>query len=136
MDTPLSLNDYFFPIVQVVADPSSGDIPPEKFKIDVTISVNDETNVYQVAVEIQSSPEDDQKKQQYTIHLVVVGLFEVDPLFPDIGKLLYTTGSSMLYSAAREFLITVTSRGPWSAVKLPTFSFLEKYNEERKGSDE
>ena len=60
----------------------------------------------------------------YAIHLVVVGLFTIDKKFPDHEKLLRVTGASMLYSAAREFIITVTSRGPWSEVIIPTVSFL------------
>jgi len=39
------------------------------------------------------------------------------------GKLLRINGSSILYSSAREFLITVTSRMPYGALILPTVSF-------------
>ena len=42
------------------------------------------------------------------------------------------TGTSILYSAAREYLITVTSRGPWPALVLPTVSFMPPKEKKRK----
>ncbi len=130
-DTPLLLEEYFFPVVQVVANST----PPEediKLNFDINVSLreneNEEEKLYQVAVDIHSTEEVEASKQPYTIHIVAIGIFSVASEFPDIPKLLHITGSSMLYSAAREFLITITSRGPWDAISLPTFSFFNQYN--------
>ncbi len=41
------------------------------------------------------------------------------------------TGSSILYSAAREFLLTLMGRGPWSPMMLPTISFMELANKKK-----
>lgn len=62
------------------------------------------------------------------IELVAVGFFEVNSDWPDPLKLLKINGATILYSAAREFLITITSRGPWGAIPLPATSFLALYN--------
>jgi len=136
MNTPIKLEEYFFPVVQVVADPSAEEEDQGfKYKAEVSLSHNEEEDLYQVAVEISSIPEGKDQKQHYTINLVVIGLFRVASDFPNIGKLLYVNGSSILYGAAREFLITITSRGPWEALRLPTHSFLEQYESEA-GKDE
>jgi len=130
-DTPLLLEEYFFPVVQVVANSSTPEEEIElNFDINVTLRENESEGkkLYQVAVDIHSTEEIEESKQPYTIHLVAIGIFSVVPEFPDIPKLLHITGSSMLYSAAREFLITITSRGPWDAISLPTFSFFNQYN--------
>lgn len=135
MDTQLELKEYFFPVVQVVAEPDTEEFnEPFEFTVDVSISegeIKDE-KLYQVSVEIESIPEEPEQKQQYSFHLVVVGFFTVNQNHPDIWKLLYINGSSILFGAAREFLITVTSRGPWPAVSLPSISFLNKYKEDIK----
>ena len=131
MNTPIKIDEYFFPVVQVVADPSAEDKEQElDYKIEVSLSHDKEKKFYQVAIEITSIQDD--KAQQYAINVVVIGIFRVDKRFKDIKKMLYINGASMLYSAAREFLITITSRGPWGAVTLPTHSFLEQFKKEAK----
>jgi len=131
MNTPIKLDEYFFPVVQVVADPSAEDKEQElDYKIEVSLSHDKEKKLYQVAIEITSIQDD--KAHQYAINVVAIGIFRVDKRFKDINKLLYINGASMLYSAAREFLITITSRGPWGAVTLPTHSFLEQFKKEAK----
>lgn len=127
--TPILLEEYFFPIVQVGANPDGPEEAPDpQFNIKVTIGKAEEENLYQVTVAINTPDDEEETKQNYYVHLVAVGIFSVNPEFDNIPKLLHVTGSSMLYSAAREFLITITSRGPWDAVSLPTFSFLDQYN--------
>lgn len=135
MNTPLQLDAYFFPHVQVTADPqfvpSKNESPPDLI-IKVGVEREDKKNLYQVAVEIISQPESDEVRQAYTFHLVGIGLFTVDPKWPEPEKLLGITGASMIYSAAREFLITITSRGPWGQIMLPTTSFIKNFNDNTK----
>ena len=121
----LEIKRYFFPLVHVAADPQydpgSG---MEKVNFDVRTSVTkDENDLYQVAVEIIAEPEDEEHRIPYSIHLIGVGLFTVSKEWKEPERLLKINGASMIYSAAREFLITVTARGPWQPVILPTISF-------------
>jgi preprotein translocase subunit SecB len=125
-DAPLQLKQYFFPHVEVTADAQfKSTKKPIKPFFDVKTYVdNDENNgLYQVMLEITVEPENDKSRVPYSIHLVAVGLFEVRPDFPDPEKLLGITGASMIYSAAREYIITITARGPWPKFILPTISF-------------
>ena len=124
---PLELKKYFFPYVQVAADaeyaPSGKEIMPN-FEVKTSVDYDETNHVYQVVLEIIAEPEDEKSKIPYSINLIAVGLFTVNEKFADPKRLLRITGASMLYSAAREFIITVTSRGPWPYVVIPTVSFL------------
>jgi len=68
------------------------------------------------------------------VELIAIGFFSVNAEWKDPLKLLEVTGASILYAAAREFLITITSRGPWGAIMLPTTSFLVMYNKKRESA--
>ena len=122
---PLELKRYFFPLVHVAADPQyEPESGMEKVNFDVRTSLTkDENDLYQVAVEIIAEPEDEEHRIPYSIHLIGVGLFTVSKEWKEPERLLKINGASMIYSAAREFLITVTARGPWQPVILPTISF-------------
>lgn len=131
-NTPLRLNNYFFPVVQVVANPKYGnaeELPEPRFRITPSIAKNDENGLYQVSVEVHLLQEEEKIPVPYSIHLVAFGFFEVHPEWPEPEKLLFINGSTILYAAAREYLITVSSRGPWGAVTLPMVSFKEMYQE-------
>jgi preprotein translocase subunit SecB len=126
MKSPLEISSYFFPAVSVAADaefkPAEDTSPPH---IEVKVSVDHvENNTYQVALEITFGPENEEKKQPYAIEMIAIGIFHVAPDFPDPEKLMRLNGAAILYGAAREFLITITSRGPWGAVTIPSISFL------------
>jgi preprotein translocase subunit SecB len=61
----------------------------------------------------------------YSGTLKIAGFFSVDPSVPKekMETLLMVNGLSMLYSSAREHVLSVTSRGPWGPFYLPTVSF-------------
>lgn len=128
--TPLRLETYFFPKIQIEANPdySPKDAPAEH---DVQLGVNigllgseQEPTRFQLMLDIEkisikvgSLP--------YRISLEAVAIISVDPAFkhPDIKKLVRVNGASMLYSAARELILMVTGRGPWGSFQLPTVNF-------------
>lgn len=127
MTPPLTVKEYFFPFVQVSADaeytPGSPQSNPD-FETKVFVDHNPDNGVYQVNLEITAFPVNEKDNTPYSVHLIAVGLFTVGKDVPDPVKLLEITGASILYSAAREFLITITSRGPWPPFFLPTISFM------------
>lgn len=129
-NSPLTVQEYFFPHVEVTADPDFTSQESENLsEIDlqtkvVVISPDEEGDTYQVTLEITVLPEDEETIAPYSVHLIAVGLFTVDEQWKDPEKLMNITGASILYSAAREFLITITSRGPWPPMILPTVSFI------------
>lgn len=132
---PIDLKSYFFPFVQVAADPECSmdnlEISPE---IEVKSSVErDENNgIYQVTLSISVIPDDEESRLPYNIELIAVGLFSVTEQVDDPIRMLKINGASILYSAAREFIITITSRGPWPHFVLPTASFFYPKSEEGK----
>jgi preprotein translocase subunit SecB len=132
----LQLKEYFFPYVEVAADPTvaeSNEAGKSNFLVKVnTAKMEGGDNEFQVTLQIISQPESEEAKQFYAIKLITVGFFQVNPTWPDQDKLLRVTGASMLYASAREFLITITARGPWGAIMLPTASFLKIYEDENK----
>jgi len=63
----------------------------------------------------------------YSFRLSLVGYFHFHAGEPDTNEfiLVYANAPSVLYGAAREMLATMTGRGPYPAVILPTASFLD-----------
>lgn len=62
----------------------------------------------------------------YSVEIVLVGFFKVHESYPDerVKALARINGPSLLYSAARETLLTVTSRTGYPALILPTLVFI------------
>jgi preprotein translocase subunit SecB len=132
MNTPFRLDSYFFPVVQVVANPEYRNIEEQQeqsFKIFPSVAKNGENGLYQVSVKISLLEGEEKIPVPYSIQLVAFGFFEVQPDWPEPEKMLFINGSTILYAAAREFLITISSRGPWGAVTLPMMSFLKMYQD-------
>lgn len=138
MDSPLTLHQYFFPCVEVTADPQAEFKENHEYFFETKVNVlgPNEDKLYQVNLEISSFPEDEDTPQPYAIRLIAVGVFHVSEKWDNPMKLLRVNGASILFSSAREFLITITARGPWGAVSLPVLSFLQKYIDEFEGSDD
>jgi preprotein translocase subunit SecB len=61
----------------------------------------------------------------YSFRIVLIGFFNVAKTYPAerVDLLVSVNGPSVLYSAAREILATVTGRSPLPAIALPTVSF-------------
>ncbi len=129
----LRVKEYFFPYVRVAADPEfdpKQNEPTSGLQTKVHLDKDSEDNLYQITLEISVEPENEERRIPYKINLVAVGLFMVDEKVEDPEKLLRINASSILFSAAREYLITITSRGPWPPLFLPTISFLENKKDE------
>jgi len=124
----LQLRHYFFPLVLVRANidyrPQEDSAIAGNFEITSSVMVNKENDCdFQLQVDIKSAPKEGQSFS-HEIELSVVGYFLVNQEFKEKQKLVQITGASILYSAAREFLMAITSRGPWPPVMLPTFTFI------------
>jgi len=131
--TPLRLKNYFLTDLSLKANP---DFKPEEFQ-DGTIDVNakasvrvgthkEKPNEFQVVLGIIIEPRDE-RKLPYDVSMEIVGFFEVDSKFTTMphADFVQVNGSSILYSAAREILLSVMGRGPWEPLMLPTISFVK-----------
>jgi preprotein translocase subunit SecB len=68
-------------------------------------------------------PPSGQSKYPYSLKIVLVGFFCIDSSYPAVERVVRVNGPSMLFTAAREFVATVTGRGPYLGMWLPTVSF-------------
>jgi preprotein translocase subunit SecB len=127
---PLQLRQYFFTEIALKAIPSyreASDNESPEFDVETNVSIAEipeRPDDYQVTLALASSPREG-RAMPYAFKLTTVGLFSVDPGHPDKTELAKVTGASILSGAAREFLFTLTGRGPWRAIYLPAMAFDE-----------
>ncbi|MCD9185440.1 MAG: protein-export chaperone SecB [Pyrinomonadaceae bacterium] len=76
----------------------------------------------------------DKATEAYTFHLILVGFFFISKDYPkDMVELLAKTNCpAVLYSTAREMLVTVVRRSPFAPVLIPSVTFLEVDTEHQK----
>ncbi len=130
---PIQLKHHFFSIINVVA---RQDIQSENqsietgdaFRFDVgvgEIPQHEEDPTYQVSLRIRSQ-ENSEQPLPYEIDLETIGFVTVSQDCPQEKAFGYVQvlGPTLLFGAAREFLYSLTLRGPWPPIYLPTISFL------------
>lgn len=124
---PLRITKYFFPKVDIEADPrfKGESAAPLRFNVSSSVRrIKGSIRKWQVGLDIESASPDPGAVNAYRFHLVVIGIFEVEDEVKEdmIPQVVQASGCSILYSAAREFLLGVTSRGPFPAVSLATMA--------------
>lgn len=142
--TPLQLEAYFFPRFfyeanEQYAGPGASPLPLQiGFHLKLFRHETD-SHRYQLNLTVEGSKEPT-APQPYDFEIQVVGLFSVDPecRHDDIPGIVKVNGGSMLYTAAREFLLMVTGRGPWGGISLPTMNLHAVHvpkDPERRGTE-
>lgn len=128
----LQLKNYFFPSVSVEANASF--VPPDDniigidIKKNISLAVNEENNrLYQIQLDLNIVPKEG-AVIPYNIALKAIGILEVEGDSPDKEGIVRTQGAAILYSAAREFLLGIMFRGPWSPILLPITVFSPQDN--------
>jgi len=136
----LQLEKYYYPNIVIKADPDYklGKKPKSATKLNVENQIRQvsvEKRTWEVILKLKGTPEKD--PIPYHFDLEVIGIFTVAPEFPEkeMEKLVQIAGASMLYSATREFVLMVTSRGPFPPITLPTISFQKGIKTSKKGKD-
>ena len=122
----LNLVEYVFPVVTCRANPQcpdrTEDIKPPSVRIANRIAVSDQDeNIYRLTLDIVFG--DNNSVSSYTGEVRVVGLFIVNQAVQNKEAVVLLNGSSVLYSAAREFILSITSRGPNIPCMLPQVRF-------------
>ena len=130
---PLQLDGYVFTKLLVEANSEYNLEEQQEIsqsEIDFSLGIvvgkdKDNPLLYQIQIQIENLRA---KKAilPYTIEARVVGVFSVDPDFKhdDLERLIQINGASMLFGAAREQILTLTGRGPFGPLKLPTINLL------------
>lgn len=88
---------------------------------------------YQIRLQITSISD----LLSYRIDIELTGFLDVSPRIPkkDRELVAFNNGATLLYSSARDFLLTVTSRGPNPPLMLPTTIFLGTVEQEPQQED-
>ena len=132
----LQLNQYFLSGLNYSVNP---DFDPEldvnikltDISVDYeTVPLNQETNrEWQVELKVGFSPSVE-SNSPYAFSAEIVGFFSVSEKVRDDKVVFYieTNATSVLYSTLREIVYTITAKGPFRALLLPTVCFYEKKN--------
>lgn len=120
----LQLERAFFRKVLVEALPRKPSTQPLTIESGVSAGRNDTNPArYQVSLTVRL-PETAAEGAGYSAHIEVVGLFLADAIPPtDRERLVPAHAATLLFGMVREMLASLTARGPWPMVTLPTVSF-------------
>ena len=136
---PLLLDHYFVTEIKLVAHSNYDTKKHHKYHIDnlrsdVKFLTNEKyPNVWQVPLTLKYIPQAGENVP-YTFTINIIGFFEVDEKWPKakIGSLVRINAPAILYSAAREIVASLSGRGPWGSVLLPSVNFIPKAALKRK----
>lgn len=123
----VELEHYFFPEISVVANPEW--VPNKNNKIRPQLNVETECREVEgkdntFAVELKISIKNtNEYPSQYDIRLMAFGILTAHEDLHDKKNNMAVTGASILYSASREFLLGIMSRGPWPPILLHAMPF-------------
>ena len=126
--SPLQLKKHGFTTVRIQAV-KGGSLkaapllkPTIRFKQEPT-----NANQWRLALTLQLGSQDNTKPFAYEAEIKLHGAVEIIDSFPPESKeqLALVNGFSILYAAAREMLLNVTSRSAYGPLTLPTLSFVQ-----------
>lgn len=123
----VELEHYFFPEVSVVANPEWSPEKSKKARPHLEVKsecseIEGQENTY--AVELKISIQDtEEHPSQYNVKILAYGILKAHEELHDKKNNMAVTGASILYSASREFLLGIMSRGPWSPIMLHALPF-------------
>ena len=133
MNTPFELIRYFYPSSFVAANK---EFKQESFVmpgLEVRPNMMHHTEAadrWDIALYVGASNNTDRASAPYDFGISVFGMFLCE--FPEdssaedllkFKRLFYVNASSMLYSAVRDHLLTLTALGPYGPFVLPTYRF-------------
>lgn len=133
MNTPFELIRYFYPSSFVAANK---EFKPESFVMPgIEVRSNmiqnaESSDRWDIAMYVGASNNTDHTSAPYDFGISVFGMFLCE--FPEdssaedllkFKRLFYVNASSMLYSAVRDHLLTLTALGPYGPFVLPTYRF-------------
>ena len=126
--SPLHLEHHFFTRIQLVAHPEADADRQAPFLAKAACAQHEEEpRRWMVTVNVVAE-DDDESLSPYTGEFEIVGMFRVDDEYPEekMGKLAHANGAALLYGCVRELLATLTARGPFMQVTLPTTTFIDE----------
>ena len=132
--SPLQLEGYFLKEVSFKVNEEISEKPTELKKSDnldievaVLVTPTDEERLHwrcELTLELKPKENAD---SVYNLFIVLVGFFFISGKYPKEGieLLAKTNCPALLYSTAREMVVTVVRRSPFTPVLIPSVTFLE-----------
>lgn len=119
---PLRLDEYFFPVFEVAANPEYVQGTPDSGRLNVAThagALEDGPGRYFARCDIESTAES-AAGARYRLRVQCFGAFTAPSLPADAAvALVQTAGATLLVGAAREAIAGITARAPWGALLLP-----------------
>jgi preprotein translocase subunit SecB len=128
----LKIDSYVFKKIYLEAFDAA---EPENWQVESTVEFSRrKDNAKHWLVELTVRLKGDKHKAAYAGEFSVAGRFHVvDDLSEDASaNLVKVNGPSILYSAVRELVLQLTSRGPYRSVLLPCVSFIDHLENAKK----
>jgi preprotein translocase subunit SecB len=133
---PLNLLSSHFTIVNISANSTAKDEDVNNVELEVIpyLSPPDEFKRERSVILTLKIKSKDGIVPPYSGEVENIGRFSIAENWPEeqIEKLVYINGSGMLYSALREMVAIITSRGFFDTLTLPSCSFSEMYKDEEE----
>ena len=131
--SPLQLNGCYFSEVSIKANASAKSADVNKVEVSVNVRAmpsGDNPRYWYVFLDITINPQEG-VVVPYFGQISAMGSFSVDDKWSDnqIERLVYINGAGLLYCSSREMVFTITSKGWFNALSLPSWSFYETYKE-------
>jgi preprotein translocase subunit SecB len=125
----LQLDNYFFPILRVEANPSYIDHDTTHNRAIINIAgdfnVSEDKKSCMAVLSITASKPDEEVQTPYEIEVSAFGSFSIPKGTPEeyLINRAPIFAFSILYTSAREMVLMMTSRGPWRPIMLPVHQF-------------
>jgi preprotein translocase subunit SecB len=126
--SPLELKFHFFTHVSVLANPTGTATGQTSLEPVISSQKNPQNErQWHLGLRVVMKSTDPEKPFVYDTDVAVQGMVEVHETFPADKReqLAEVNGYSLLYSAIREMLLTVTGRSSNGLMCLPTLNFVE-----------
>ncbi len=138
----LQLEHYFLTALNYTVNPDFNPEDPIKFEFTDIVTeygkqpLNKKSNKeWQVDLKIEFIPPEE-RNIPYSFSASIVGFFSIGPNISEekLENFIEINGTSVLYSTLREIIHTLTAKGPFRALLLPTLCFQkdEKEIDQRK----
>jgi preprotein translocase subunit SecB len=138
--SPLQLDSCQFTEVSLFAQPNAKEEDAKRFDLnvvpDVFQRIPENVREWCIILNVEIKAQEG-SFVPYIGQIEAFGTFLVDISWPEdqIEKLVYINGSGVLYASIREMVCSITARGFWDMLILPSWSFSQAYNERQTAKE-
>lgn len=123
MLSPIQLQEHKILRIYFDTKKTEGDVAPLSFSHALTVHQQDAPeNQWLVRLDLQFFPENEGETTAYVGEVAVVGVFTLDPKFPEekASDMVHMNAGAILFGIVRELLNSISARGVHGPIVLPT----------------